>query len=83
MFDRITRHTMSTDKPNPDPIYPGNPQPPGPGRVEVNPSDEPGIDELPDNDGELPRDREESENLENLPDTDPDQAERDGVSNPR
>ena len=52
---------MTTDKPTPEPIYPGHPQPPGRGRVDVNPSDEPGIDELPNNEGELPRDREEWE----------------------
>lgn len=73
---------MTTDKPTPEP-YPGHPQPPGRGRVDVNPSDEPGIDELPDNEGERPRDREEWENPEDMPDTDPDQAERDGVINPR
>ncbi|HTO19868.1 MAG TPA: hypothetical protein VL129_12065 [Pseudomonas sp.] len=74
---------MSPDKPTPERLYPGHPQPPGRGRVDVNPSDEPGIDELPDNEGELPRDREEWENLEDMPDTDPDQGERDGVINPR
>lgn len=67
----------------PDPVYPGKTPTPSGGRVDSHPSDEPSIDKLPENDGELPRDREESENLENLPDTDPNQAERDGVINPR
>ncbi|MCK1790527.1 hypothetical protein [Pseudomonas violetae] len=66
-----------------DPI-PTHPEPLSPGRTTINPEDQPGIDELPDNEGVRPieegdiseidgdRIREETDN-----------AERDGEINPR
>ncbi|KAA0968688.1 hypothetical protein [Pseudomonas sp. ANT_H12B] len=38
-----------------DPI-PTHPEPLSPGRTTINPEDEPGIDELPDNEGAIPMD---------------------------
>lgn len=38
-----------------DPI-PTHPQPLSPGRTTINPEDEPGIDELPNNEGAIPLD---------------------------
>ncbi|MHC8400683.1 hypothetical protein ACYZTX_14705 [Pseudomonas sp. MDT1-17] len=38
-----------------DPI-PTHPEPLSPGRTAVNPEDEPGIDELPNNEGAIPMD---------------------------
>lgn len=38
-----------------DPI-PTHPEPLSPGRTTVNPEDEPGIDQLPDNEGAVPMD---------------------------
>jgi len=40
------------------------------------PANPPDPDQLPDNEGELPRDREESENLENVPEGEKDEVER-------
>jgi hypothetical protein len=40
-----------------DPI-PTHPEPLSPGRTTINPEDEPGIDELPDNEGARPLDEE-------------------------
>lgn len=66
-----------------DPI-PTHPDPLSPGRTTVNPDDEPGIDELPDNEGAIPMDQEDNPPLdpEQVRD-DTDNAERDGVINPR
>ncbi|GEM_PF-3409261 len=63
---------------------PGSPPPVGTGRTDVNPEDEAGVDELPDNDGKTPVIRQNpAVPGEQVPDIDPDQAERDGVPNPR
>ena len=63
-----------------DPIIPGSPELPGRGRTDLNPSDEADIDELPGNQGNLPRERGDATRL---PDTDLDNAERDGAPDPR
>lgn len=57
---------------------PADTDPLSPGRTDLNPSDEPGIDELPDNDGDTPTPYEEG-----VPDMDPDNAEMDDQPNPR
>jgi hypothetical protein len=63
-------------------VVPGSPPPIGTGRTDVNPADEAGVDELPDDDGAL--DTDEHEQLsDEVPDIDPDNAEVDGVPNPR
>lgn len=54
-----------------------------PGRTNLNPSDEPGIDELPDNEGETPGDGSPTPYEEGIPDMDPDNAELDDQPNPR
>lgn len=54
-----------------------------PGRTDVNPSDEAGIDELPNNEVDAP-DGESTNPYENgVPDIDPDKAEMDDQPNPR
>jgi hypothetical protein len=58
-----------------DPI-PTHPEPLSPGRTTINPEDEPGIDELPDNEGARPLDEEKV-----LEETD--NAGRDGEMDPR
>ncbi|MCF7202836.1 hypothetical protein [Pseudomonas oligotrophica] len=70
---------MASEKAS-DPIIPGSPELPGRGRTDLNPSDEAGIDELPGNEGNLPRERGDDTRL---PDTDPDNAEREGTPGPR
>lgn len=54
-----------------------------PGRTNLNPSDEPGIDELPGNEGEAPADVSPTPYEEGVPDMDPDNAELDDQPNPR
>jgi hypothetical protein len=46
-----------------DPI-PTHPEPLSPGRTTINPEDEPGIDELPDNEGVRPLDEDETTALD-------------------
>jgi hypothetical protein len=58
-----------------DPI-PTHPEPLSPGRTTINPEDEPGIDELPDNEGVRPLDEEKV-----LEETD--NAGHDGEMDPR
>jgi hypothetical protein len=58
-----------------DPI-PTHPEPLSPGRTTINPEDEPGIDELPDNEGARPLDEEKV-----LEETD--NAGHDGEMDPR
>jgi hypothetical protein len=66
-----------------DPL-PVSPDPLSPGRTDVNPSDRAGVDELPENDGETPLENVDEELIEeNMPDTDPDNAELDDQQNPR
>lgn len=64
-------------------VIPGSAPPLGTGRTDVNPSDEAGVDELPNNDGELPRDHDQEGLPEGVPDIDPDNAELDDAPNPR
>lgn len=64
-------------------LPPVTPPPLSPGRTNLNPSDEPGIDELPDNEGEAPADGSPTPYEEGVPDMDPDNAELDDQPNPR
>ena len=65
-------------------IVPGSPPPIGSERTDVNPSDEAGVDELPDNEGQIPRDTDEDAvPNDEVPDIDVDNAERDDAPNPR
>lgn len=65
-------------------IFPGSPDPLSPGRTDLNPDDEPGVDELPDNEGEIPLDSNDESVVEReMVDMDPDNAERDDQPNPR
>lgn len=66
-----------------DPI-PTHPEPLSPGRTAVNPEDEPGIDELPNNEGAIPMDEDESTTMDPervLEETD--NAVRDNEMDPR
>jgi hypothetical protein len=66
-----------------DPI-PTHPEPLSPGRTTVNPEDEPGIDELPNNEGAIPMDQDDSTDLD--PERvreETDNAVRDGEMDPR
>lgn len=66
-----------------DPV-PGTTDPLSPSRTDLNPSDAPGVDELPDNDGDTPKDSDDQAGQqEKMPDTDPDNAELDDQLNPR
>lgn len=58
-----------------DPI-PTHPEPLSPGRTAVNPEDEPGIDELPDNEGAIPIKQDDGTDI------DPERVREDGM-NPR
>jgi len=67
-----------------DNLPPETPDPLSPGRTDLNPSDQPGIDELPENDGVTPEDEESPTPYEEgVPDMDPDNAEMDDQPNPR
>ena len=66
-----------------DPI-PTHPEPLSPGRTTVNPEDEPGIDELPDNEGVRPIDEDDVAGID--PERvreETDNAVRDGQIDPR
>ena len=66
-----------------DPI-PTRPEPLSPGRTTVNPEDEPGIDELPNNEGAIPMDQDDGADLD--PERvreETDNAVRDGEMDPR
>ena len=66
-----------------DPI-PTHPEPLSPGRTAINPEDEPGIDELPNNEGAIPMDQDDGTGLD--PDRvreETDNAVRDGEPDPR
>lgn len=66
-----------------DPL-PTSGDPLSPGRTDINPSDQPGVDELPDNEGEIPLDTDDDTPVETeLTDVDPDNAELDDQPNPR
>ena len=66
-----------------DPI-PTHPEPLSPGRTTVNPEDEPGVDELPDNEGVRPIDEDDTTAID--PERvreETDNAVRDGRIDPR
>lgn len=66
-----------------DPM-PTSPDPLSPGRTDINPSDQPGVDELPDNEGEVPLDTDDDAPVqEEMIDVDIDNAEMDDEPNPR
>jgi hypothetical protein len=66
-----------------DPM-PTSPDPLSPGRTDVNPSDQPGVDELPGNEGEIPLDTDDDAPVqEEMTDVDVDNAEMDDQPNPR
>ena len=66
-----------------DPM-PTTPDPLSPRRTDLNPSDRPGVDELPHNEGEIPLDTdEEATRQQNMPDVDVANAELDDQPNPR
>lgn len=66
-----------------DPL-PSTPDPLSPGRTDVNPSDAPGIDELPDNEGEIPLETDDEAPVQQeMTDVDVDNAEFDDQPNPR
>lgn len=64
-------------------IAPDSTDPLSPGRTDLDPSDEPGIDELPENEGHIPGSEVEDPNEEGVPDIDTDNAELDDAPNPR
>ncbi len=66
----------SDDRPLPDPLSPG--------RTDLNPSDKPGVDELPDNEGQIPLETNDDAPVEEeMVDVDIDNAELDHQPNPR
>lgn len=65
-----------------DPV-PASPDPLSPGRTDINPSDRPGIDELPGNEGAVPLDTDDAQAQEEMIDVDIDNAEFDDQPNPR
>lgn len=75
--------TPHMNQPTIDQLPGGTTDPLSPGRTDLNPSDEPGIDELPGNDGENPIDDSPTPYEEGAPDIDPDNAEMDHQPNPR
>lgn len=69
--------------PEPDLPMPGEPDPLTPGRTDVNPDREPGINDLPGNDGVRPIEQPDGAIDPEGVQTDTDHAEHDGVVNPR
>jgi hypothetical protein len=66
-----------------DPV-PSSPDPLSPGRTDVNPSDRPGVDELPDNEGAVPLDTDDQAGAQqDMVDVDVDNAEFDDAPDPR
>ena len=66
-----------------DPV-PTSPDPLSPGRTDQNPSDRPGVDELPDNEGQIPLETDDDAPVqEEMTDVDVDNAELDDSPNPR
>ena len=61
-------------------LIPGSAPPLSPGRTDVNPDNQPGVDELPGNETEVPPDNSVERET---PDIDVDNAEMDDVPNPR
>lgn len=65
-------------------IAPGSPEPLSPGRTTLHPDDEPGVDELPNNEGQTPLDSNDDARLKpGMTDIDTDNAEMDDQPNPR
>lgn len=65
-------------------LIPGSAPPLSPGRTDVNPDDQAGVDELPGNEPQAPRDRTHGTPTERgTPDIDLDKAEMDDAPNPR
>ncbi|MET3717345.1 hypothetical protein [Pseudomonas sp. PvP001] len=62
---------------------PENTDPLSPGRTDLNPSDEAGIDELPHNEVDAPSDESTNPYEKGVPDIDPNNAEMDDQPNPR
>lgn len=70
----MSGNTLTSDPP--DPISPG--------RKDMTPSEQPGIDQLPGNEGEIPLDSDDDAPVEEeMVDVDIDNAEMDGEPNPR
>lgn len=69
-------------KPGDDPL-PTTPDPLSPGRTEVDPTKERGIDELPDNEGEIPLDDDDAGLDPEHVRQETDNAEMDDQPNPR
>lgn len=78
----MSDHPMNNTANN-TPLPPEKTDPLSPGRTDLNPSDEPGIDELPNNEGGAPGDESANPYEEGVPDMDPDNAEMDDQANPR
>ena len=65
-------------------VIPGSAPPLSPGRIDVNPDDQPGVDELSGNEMQRPRDRKNGVPIEGeTPDIDVDNAEMDDAPDPR
>lgn len=64
-------------------VIPGSAPPLSPGRTDVNPDDQAGVDELPGNELEIPRDRSDDPIERETPDIDVDNAEMDDAPDPR
>lgn len=67
----------------PDSPMPGEPDPLSPGRTDVNPDREPGINDLPGNEGVRPIDQQQGILDPERVRQETDNAERDDVINPR
>lgn len=64
-------------------LPPGKREPLSPGRTDLNLDDEPGTDELPDNDGPTPATSDENPANNGVPDIDPDNADTDDLPTSR
>ncbi|MBA1279193.1 MULTISPECIES: hypothetical protein [Pseudomonadaceae] len=64
-------------------VIPGSAPPLSPGRTDVNPDDQAGVDELPGNELETPRDGSDVPIERETPDIDVDNAEMDDAPDPR
>jgi hypothetical protein len=78
-----TNTILQGDMGGDDPL-PTSPDPLSPGRVDLDPSDRPGVDELPGNEGAIPLDTDDDAPVvEEMADVDVDNAEMDGEPDPR
>lgn len=74
---------MSSDRDKKTP-YPGSPGPLSPGRTSLKPNNEPGVDELPDRESEIPLEPGDETVVDReMADMDLDNAEMDDQPNPR